>query len=286
MNKQQKDKLRKILINVGDLGFRRRVVEIINELDIKDGDKILDCGCGEGFYAMVISQLFPKAKVIGLDHDASLLKKAQKWVGKNKNITWVVADVNKIPFRTGYFDKIIISEILEHIPDDFRALKEVRRVLKTGGILTVTVPNHNYPFFWDPLNWVREHLGLGYFSPDLGFLGGIWAMHLRLYYPEEIKRLVKKTGLKIKKIKALTHYCIPFNNNILYVGKQFYTKLPVPQSITNTMEKFNWQKTEKKKANFNLIRIVFKVFEMIDKLNNRKIKLSESSMGIFLLCEK
>lgn len=286
MNKQQKEQLEKILVNVGDLGFRRRVVEIINGLEIKENDKILDCGCGEGFYVMVISSLFPKVKLVGLDHDPAILKKAQRWLKNKKNITWILGDIYKIPFKDNYFDKIILSEVLEHIPDDLCALKEVKRVLKPGGMLAITVPNHHYPFFWDPLNWIREYLGLGHFSPDSGFFGGIWAMHLRLYYPDKIEALVKRAGLEIKKIKALTHYCFPFNHNILYLGKQFYTKLPVPKSVVKTMEKFNWQKINQKKLNFNPIRMVFKIFEVVDKLNNRQIKLSESSMGIFLLCEK
>ncbi len=111
-------------------------------------------------------------------------------------------------------------------------------------------------------------------------------MHLRLYYPNEIKQLVRKAGLKIKKMKVLTRYCFPFNHNILYFGKQFYTKLSVPKSVVKTMEKFDWQKMVKEKAKFNPIRTAFRVFEMIDKLDNHQIKLSESSMGVFLLCEK
>lgn len=286
MNKQQKNKLEKILVNVGDLGFRRRVVEIISGLEIKEGERILDCGCGEGFYVMVIDSLFPKVKIVGFDYDRSILKKAKKWLQKRRNITWILGDIYQIPFKDNYFDKIILSEVLEHLPDDLEALKEVKRVLKPGGTLAITVPNHNYPFFWDPLNWIGEHLGLGHFSPQSGLLGGIWAMHLRLYYPQEIKQLAERASLKIKKIKALTHYCFPFNHNILYAGKQFYTRLPVPKSVTETMEKFNWQKTGSEKTKLNPIRTVFKIFEAIDGLNERVLKLSESSMGIFLLCEK
>lgn len=282
MNKRQKEQLEKILVNVGDLGFKRRVTEIINGLEIKDNDTILDCGCGEGFYIMAISQLFPKVKIVAFDHDAELMKKAKKWAGSNINIKWVVGDIYNISFKDNTFDKIILSEVLEHIPDDLRALNEVKRVLKPGSTLIITVPNHNYPFFWDPLNWTREHLKLGHFSPNSGFFGGIWAMHLRLYYPQEVKRLAEKAGLKIEKIAAQTHYCLPFNHNILYAGKQLYTKLPVFESVRNTMEKFEWQKTEGKNKKFNLIRMVFKIFEMIDELNNREIKLSESSMGIML----
>ena len=244
MTKRIEKKLDKMLVNVGDLGFRRRVVEIIRGLEVEEGEVILDCGCGEGFYVMVISQLFPKVKIVGFDHDKSLLEKAKKWVGNNKNVTWVLGDIYEIPYPNSYFDKVILSEVLEHIPNDKRALKEVKRVLKPNGKIAITVPNHNYPFFWDPLNWIREHLGLGHFSSKSGFLGGIWAMHLRLYYPWEIEKLIKEVGFKIEEIKGLTHYCFPFNHNILYLGKKFYTHLPVPKSVYNSMEKFEWKKAK------------------------------------------
>jgi ubiquinone/menaquinone biosynthesis C-methylase UbiE len=285
MNKQQGKKLEKILVNVGDLGFRRRVVKIVNGLDIRSGEKILDCGCGEGFYVMVLNQLFSEIEIVGLDHDARLLEKAEGWTGENRNVTWVLGDIYKIPFGDNYFNKIILSEVLEHLPDDLGALKEVKRVMKPGGILAITVPNHNYPFFWDPLNWTREHLGLGHFSPGSGFLGGIWAMHLRLYYPEEIKELVKRVGFKIEEIKGLTHYCIPFNHNILYLGKQFYTKLPVPKSVLRSMEKFEWsnagEKNEKDPLHFFL-----DLLKKIDQKNDDFSDLSKSSMCIFIKARK
>lgn len=285
MNEQQRNKLEKILINVGDFGFRRRVIEIIKGLEIKEDDKILDCGCGEGFYVMVITNLFPKVKIVGLDHDVEILEKAKKWIGEDKNVTWVGGDIYKTPFPDNFFDKIILSEVLEHVPDDFQALKEVKRVLKPGGTLATTVPNHDYPFFWDPLNWIREHLGLGYFSPDFGFFGGIWAMHLRLYYLNEIKELVERVGLKIEEIKGLTHYCIPFNHNILYLGKHFYTKLPVPNSISKSMEKFEWSNAEKKKRK-DILHFFLDILRKIDQKNDNFSDLNKSSMCIFIKARK
>lgn len=286
MNKHQEDKLEKILINVGDLCFKRRIIEIIKGLEISEKDIILDCGCGEGFYTMAINQIYPNVKIISLDKDAGMINKAKNWMRENGNIEWIVGDILDIPFKDNFFDKIILSEVLEHMNDDFLALEEVKRVLKTGGILCITVPNHHYPFFWDPMNWTREHIGLGHFNTSNGFFGGIWAMHLRLYYPEEIIKLVESTSLKIKKIKALTHYCFPFNHNILYSGKQFYTKFKAPGNLNTTMEKFEWKKANIEKNRFSFLRMILNIFKRIDSLNNRVIRLNQSSMCIFLLTEK
>jgi SAM-dependent methyltransferase len=236
-------KLEQILAKVGDLSFRRRILTLLKYLDIKPSDKILDAGCGEGFYVMLLDQLYG-CQIVGLDNDPEILARAKKWLGEKANIQLLVGDVTRLPFADETFDKIILSEVLEHIPDDRKALSEMYRVLKPGGVLGITVPNHNYPFLWDPLNWLRGHLGLGHFSPESGFFGGIWAMHLRLYYPFEIKKLVAAAGFRVEKIEGLTHYCLPFNHNILYLGKQFYTRLPVPAAVASSMEKFAWEEEE------------------------------------------
>ena len=275
------------MVNVGDQGFHRRVKEIIERIDVKENDVILDCGCGEGFYLMVLHELFPHIKIYGLDHDPQLIEKAKTWIGPSENVYLFEGSIYNMPYDDDHFDNIILSEVLEHLQDEELALKEVKRVLRPGGTLVVTVPNHNYPFFWDPLNWLREHLGFGHFSPDSGFFGGIWSKHLRLYSPEEIKNVVSNSGFNIESIKNLTHYCFPFTQNVLYFGKQLYTKLPVPLSIVNTMEKFEWRKISQNKFDFNFLRLALSVYKFVDKLNDRReIKLSESSMGILLVAKK
>lgn len=276
--------LEKILSKVGDLSFRRRILTLLDYLDVQSSDKVLDAGCGEGFYVMLLDQLYG-CQVVGLDNDPEILERAKKWVGEKGNVQFIVGDVTNLPFESESFDKIILSEVLEHVPDDRQALSEMYRVLKPNGILGITVPNHNYPFLWDPLNWVGEHLGLGHFSPDSGFLGGIWAMHLRLYFPQEIKKLVEDTGFKIEKIKGLTHYCLPFNHNILYLGKQFYTKLPLPESVSSAMEKFAWQENQEEPS-VSLIGWGLKVMTAVDSLNETRWNKEGSSLHIAIKARK
>ena len=93
--------------------------------------------------------------------------------------------MKRLPFKAEFFDKVMMSEVAEHLPDDVKGLKEVKRLLKKAGILILTVPNHNYPFFWDPLNWTLEHFWGTHIKS--GFWSGLWNQHLRLYKPDEIK---------------------------------------------------------------------------------------------------
>lgn len=293
MNKAQEEKLKLILSKVGDLNFRRRIVTLLDFLAIRDGEKILDAGCGEGFYTMIIGELWPNCEVYAFDYDPKILKAAQKWLGKNNpKIHWQKGDITRLPYQDNFFDKIICTEVLEHVPDDKKAVLELYRVLKPKGLVGITVPNHNYPFVWDPLNWVREHLGLGHFSEKSGFWGGIWALnHLRLYYPEEIKKLIENGGFKISKMKGLTHYGLPFNHLVLYLGKQFYTRLPVPESIRKSMEKFEWKENSSLEIRHSTFRLnplewALSFLKWSDHFNDNFESLKKSSMAIALVAKK
>ena len=274
--------LERMLSRVGDLGFRRRIVTLLEYIDIKDGEKVLDLGCGEGFYTMVISELYD-AEVTAFDFNATLLEKAAAWTGGGKRVEFVNGDIAEtLPFEDNAFDKIVFTEVLEHIDDDRKAISEVYRVLKPGGVLGLTVPNANYPFFWDPLNWTRERVGLGHFSARNTVLGGVWSYdHKRLYSPGEIKKLAEETGFRTLRVETLTHHCVPFNYHVLRLGKLFYTMLPVPKEMKNSMEKFKWREEEKGSA-FSPVNAAFNIFKRIDTRNDGPNGTERSSVSISL----
>ena len=278
--------LDKMLSKVGDFGFKRRVLKLIEYLDIKAGDMVLDCGCGEGFYTMIVSRLYD-TRISAFDQDAEMLEKAASWIKDKARVKFVNGDIaNGLPFEDNTFDKIIFSEVLEHLDNDYQAVQEIYRVLKSGGIAGLTVPNENYPLLWDPLNWTRRCLGLGHFNPKNTILGGIWSYdHKRLYSANKIKQLAEEVGFKVLKIEPLTHYCLPFNYHILRLGKLFYTKLPVSQKLKQSMEKFTWQE-EDSNNRLSLISSIFNIFKWVDSRNNKYHDLNKSSVSISLKLEK
>lgn len=278
--------LEKMLSKVGDLGLKRRIIKLLAYLNIKNGDSVLDCGCGEGFYTMIISELY-NVQITAFDFNAELLEKATTWVKDKEKIKFISGDIaNGLPFEDDTFDKIIFSEVLEHLDKDYEAIKEIYRVLKPGGIVGLTVPNDSYPFLWDPLNWTRQHLGLGHFNPKNTILGGVWSYdHKRLYSPNKIKRLAEDAGFKVLMIEALTHHCFPFNYYILRLGKLFYTKFPVPLKVKESMEKFEWRK-EDSNSGFKLVRTIFNIFKWIDFQNDKYHDVDKSSVSISLKLEK
>ena len=284
MNKEIDTKLQKILSKTGDLNFKRRVITMLDYLDIQPGDNILDMGCGEGFYSMVLDNLYD-CKITAVDFDPEILALAHKWLDGRSNVTLEQGDITKLRFPDNSFDKIVCTEVLEHIDDDKTAIKELYRVLKPGGVIAITVPNKNYPLLWDPLNKVRESLGLGHFSPMSGFWGGIWAKdHKRLYLPSELRGLAENAGFLTEDLRVLTHFGVPFNHLILWLGKNLYTKLPVPEDVKRAMEKFEWRGEPEKHRSLSsfILNTGFNFLKRVDSFNDKKFALTKSTMAVAL----
>ncbi|TSC61725.1 MAG: group 1 glycosyl transferase, partial [Parcubacteria group bacterium Gr01-1014_106] len=221
-------------------------------------------------------------RIVGVDANPKLIAQAQTWIGNNPRVELRVGDVGSVPYGDHTFTKIICSEVLEHLPNPVGALRELRRVLMPSGTLAVTVPNHRYPLFFDPLNWVREHLGLGHFSKDSEWLGGLWANHLRLYTPKLLADHLNAGGFQIDDMRALTRACVPFHSLILYAGRQAYTRLPAPESVRATMEKFSWREHQRQSLSVPhaILRSGFKVFQAVDRRNERTLPLDGPSVHL------
>src|SRR5690606_36997727 len=116
---------------------------------LAEGDKVLDLGCGEGRH--VISTYAEGKKVISIGVDLSLkdLRTTRERFANfstihdaNKYFGLSAASALQLPFPDHTFDKVICSEVLEHIPDYQQAIEEIHRVLKPNGLLAVSVPRY------------------------------------------------------------------------------------------------------------------------------------------------
>ncbi len=116
-------------------------------IGIKDGERILDVGCGEGRHSWEACK--QSCLVYALDIDEVNLKKAHYALylldkqGETRG-KWLLVngDIICLPFKDACFDKIICSEVLEHVPDDLRGISELVRVLKDDGTLAISVPSY------------------------------------------------------------------------------------------------------------------------------------------------
>src|SRR3954464_3885328 len=116
------------------------------QFPISSGDRVLDLGCGFGRHACCAARR--AANVIAVDRSAEELQqvnalfaamRAQGEIPVGTITRAVRADLLALPFPDDYFDVVMASEVLEHIPDDERAMAEIARVVRPGGRVAVTL---------------------------------------------------------------------------------------------------------------------------------------------------
>ena len=118
-----------------------------DRLGVGAGTKVIDVGCGAGRHCFEAYRR--GADVIAFDQNAADLNdvdeilqamKDKGEVPESARAEAVKGDALDLPYADGTFDCVIASEILEHVPEDDRAIAELVRVLKPGGALAITVP--------------------------------------------------------------------------------------------------------------------------------------------------
>jgi 2-polyprenyl-3-methyl-5-hydroxy-6-metoxy-1,4-benzoquinol methylase len=113
--------------------------------------KILDVGCGLGDVLNDIERQF-NHELHGMDYAQSNVKVAQKRLEGKASI--IQGNIYDLPYESDSFDLALCLEVLEHIEDDQRAIREIARVLKPGGVLIAAVP---YTYYWPQYQTLLGH---------------------------------------------------------------------------------------------------------------------------------
>jgi ubiquinone/menaquinone biosynthesis C-methylase UbiE len=100
-----------------------------------DGKRVLEVGCGAGVGMEVILRKFGAASVLGMDLDPAMVKRAQRRIQSYAgSAEAIVGDVTAIPATDGAFDAVFDFGIIHHVPNWEKAIQEIRRVLRPGGL--------------------------------------------------------------------------------------------------------------------------------------------------------
>ncbi|MGQ9926708.1 MAG: class I SAM-dependent methyltransferase [Chloroflexaceae bacterium] len=129
---------------------------------------ILDVGCGRGYGFEILQS--PDGTRTGLDLSLEFLKEVRR---NYHNVSLVQATGERLPFRSGSFDSIIAFEVIEHLYDDIGFLNELKRLIRSEGIIAISTPNRLISSGGDkqPLN----------------------PFHIREYTAEEFEILLKRS---------------------------------------------------------------------------------------------
>jgi ubiquinone/menaquinone biosynthesis C-methylase UbiE len=110
---------------------RSRVVEA---LQLRTGERVLDVGCGGGFYTAEVAQCVgPTRQVRAIDLSAAQIAAAQRHCAELGWVTCRVADAVALPAEGGAFDVVYGVQVFEYVAELDTALREVQRVLRPGG---------------------------------------------------------------------------------------------------------------------------------------------------------
>ena len=169
----------------------------LSRLQLGPGAKVLDVGCGEGRHIQHTLR-YPGVTAIGLDLGEDEVRTTAQRMREMQEIDYemggAVPDPGpwasirgssyELPFDDGEFDCVIISEVMEHLEEDERALAEVARVLRPGGTLAVSVPREGP----EEVCW---KLSDEYPAPKS--VGG----HVRIYRGEQLPKMLERGGFRV-----------------------------------------------------------------------------------------
>jgi SAM-dependent methyltransferase len=156
-------------------------------LGVQRGERVLDIGCGAGRHSL--EAVRRGADTVALDLSLDDLHRAQRAVADYGHVDVpapgrflaVRGDARHIPFADASFDRVIASEVLEHIVEDDAAVAELFRVLRPGGVLAVTVPR-----------WLPERICWALSREYHDIPGG----HVRIYRGHQLRAKLRRAGLR------------------------------------------------------------------------------------------
>ena len=120
---------------------------------LRDGERVLDMGCGTGALSSALASMTRAAKIIGIDPSARFVQAARSQIA-DPRVTIELGDAQNLPYADASFDRCLALLVVNFIPDAPKAAKEMRRVTQSGGVVATTMwdssrANEFNHCFWD-----------------------------------------------------------------------------------------------------------------------------------------
>ena len=141
----------------------RFIPSLLAAAEPQPGERVLDVGCGTGIAARpVVAHVRPHGEVTGLDPSADMLAVARRIADQDDlEIDWVQASAEELPFPSETFDLVLCQQVLQFVQDRASAIRDMYRVLRDGGRLTLHVMCgiEHHPFEMRLGESTERHLG-------------------------------------------------------------------------------------------------------------------------------
>lgn len=184
----------------------KRINVLLREADIHPQDRVLEVGCGAGH----ILERIPRGSLTGVDISPVQIERSKKRLGTRAEL--LIAKGESLPFEDESFDRIICTEVFEHVLEPELILREMKRVLKKNGIISLSIPNEKLIIFTKKilLNCgLRRVLEPKESQWDLAAKNNLDEWHIHEYG----LKLIKEQSLKLFKILSVSRipfYILPF----------------------------------------------------------------------------
>lgn len=175
---------------------RLLALELVAFAGVRDGDRVLDVGTGTGSFGSTVEARMPSSRIVGIDPSAGFIAYAQK-NAKSVRANYEVGDAQAMKFKDASFDNTTALLVMNFVPDHNKAIAEMRRVTRPGGVVSACVWDYNQGmqslrFFWD------EAVAL---DPAIEPKD---ERHMKLSHQGQLADLWKKAGLVRVQEKPLT----------------------------------------------------------------------------------
>jgi arsenite methyltransferase len=175
---------RQLETNYSRRDFQRRRELVQHALRAQPGDRILDVGCGPGFYvAALLDRVGSAGMVVGIDVSADMLAIATRRSEGHNNVRFHQTSATSLPVGDASFDAALSVQVLEFVEDVDAALAEVHRALRPGGRLVL------WDVDWSTVSWHSDH-------PDrMSHVLRVWNNHLsHPYLPRTLAPRLRSAG--------------------------------------------------------------------------------------------
>ena len=189
--------------------FRNRYRFVIKHIEAITKEnpctKMLNLGTGEGDYDSALAKY--TKELMSCDINATEIELARQINKHVSNLTYEVQNALSTTYMDGQFDIIVNTEVIEHVGNPDAMLKEVSRLVRSGGCVVMTFPSRAFPFTYDPFNYIAQKLG---FTPPFIRQGAYSFGHEYLIDYNEFSHLAKSHAFQITTYAPLSGYLIGF----------------------------------------------------------------------------